>query len=45
MTEKKKMYQSPRMKVVKMKAQHMLCGSVNTLANESYLEGSTSGWF
>ena len=46
---KKKQYQSPQMKVVKVKAQQMLCGStMSNLQNESYDEVSaeiTDGWF
>ena len=44
----KKIYQSPHMKVVKVKAQHMLCGSVMGQQKESYEEESveiTNDWF
>lgn len=46
---KKSIYQSPTMKVVKVKANQMLCGSITSnLQNESYDEVSvetTDGWF
>ena len=46
---KKKIYQSPQMKVVEVKAQQMLCGSVSTLQqNELYDEvetTTTDSWF
>lgn len=46
MTEKKKNYLTPQMKVVKVQNAQIICGSLQSeTSNESYGNGSTDGWY
>ncbi len=43
---KKKMYQSPHMKVTKVMQTEIICGSIQSnTQNEQYEEESTDGWY
>lgn len=46
MTEKKKNYLTPQMKVVKVQNAQIICGSLQSgTSNESYQDGSTGDWY
>ena len=45
MTDKKKKYLAPEIKVVEIEQTDIICTSLTGTENEEYNNGSTSGWY
>jgi len=45
MTEKKKLYEAPEMKIYQVQDENIIATSTRATQNEEYENGSISGWY